>query len=125
MLDAPVFLRGKMVGVVCHEHTGKVRRWKLHEELLAGSFADFVAVVLETAAWYEAESALRVERDALETKVTDRTRDLQDSEASLRALIDFSPVAMVLTRIGASHEIGQGRSSSGGATVRNRSSGRL
>jgi GAF domain-containing protein len=51
MLDAPVFLRGKMVGVVCHEHTGKPRRWKLHEELLAGSFADFVAVVLETAAW--------------------------------------------------------------------------
>jgi diguanylate cyclase (GGDEF)-like protein/PAS domain S-box-containing protein len=100
MLDAPVFLRGKMVGVVCHEHTGKPRRWKLHEELLAGSFADFVAVVLETAAWYEAESALRVERDALETKVAERTRDLRDSEANLRALVEFSPVAMVLTRIG-------------------------
>jgi len=99
MLDAPVFLRGKMVGVVCHEHTGKPRRWKLHEELLAGSFADFVAVVLETAAWYEAEGALRVERDALETKVAERTRDLQDSESNLRALIEFSPVAMVLTRI--------------------------
>src|SRR6185436_3702696 len=99
MLDAPVFLRGKMVGVVCHEHTGKPRRWKLHEELLAGSFADFVAVALETAAWYEAEGALRVERDALETKVAERTRDLSDSEANLRALIDFSPVAMVLTRI--------------------------
>jgi diguanylate cyclase (GGDEF)-like protein/PAS domain S-box-containing protein len=99
MLDAPVFQRGKMVGVVCHEHTGKPRRWKLHEELLAASFADFVAVVLETAAWYEAEGALRVERDALETKVAERTRDLQDSEANLRALVDFSPVAMVLTRI--------------------------
>jgi diguanylate cyclase (GGDEF)-like protein/PAS domain S-box-containing protein len=99
MLDAPVFLRGKMVGVVCHEHTGKPRRWKLHDELLAGSFADFVAVVLETAAWYEVEGALRVERDALETKVAERTRDLRDSEANLRALIDFSPVAMVLTRI--------------------------
>src|SRR5262249_31933644 len=72
MLDAPVFLRGKMVGVVCHEHTGKPRRWKLHEELLASSFADFVAIVLETAAWYEAEAALRVERDALESKVAER-----------------------------------------------------
>jgi diguanylate cyclase (GGDEF)-like protein/PAS domain S-box-containing protein len=99
MLDAPVFLRGKMVGVVCHEHTGKPRRWKMHEELLAGSFADFVAVVLETAAWYEAEVALRVERDALETKVAERTRDLRDSEANLRALVEFSPVAMILTRI--------------------------
>src|SRR5262249_47699726 len=99
MLDAPVFLRGKMVGVVCHEHTGKARRWKLHEELLAGSFADFAAVVLETAAWNEAQVALRVERDALESKIAERTRDLRDSEANLRALIDFSPVTMVLTRI--------------------------
>jgi diguanylate cyclase (GGDEF)-like protein/PAS domain S-box-containing protein len=99
MLDAPVFLRGRMVGVVCHEHTGKPRRWKLHEELLASSFADFVAVVLETAAWNEAQVALRVERDALESKVATRTRDLQDSEANLRDLIDFSPVTMVLTRI--------------------------
>ena len=99
MLDAPVFLRGKMAGVVCHEHTGKPRRWKLHEELLASSFADFVALVLETAAWHEIENALRVERDALETKISERTRDLQESEANLRALVDFSPVAMVLTRI--------------------------
>ena len=99
MLDAPVFLRGKMAGVVCHEHTGKPRRWKLHEELLASSFADFVALVLETAAWHESEHALRVERDALETKISERTRDLQESEANLRALVDFSPVAMVLTRL--------------------------
>ena len=71
MLDAPVFLRGKMAGVVCHEHTGRPRRWKLQrEELLASSFADFVALVLETAAWHEIENALRVERDALETKIS-------------------------------------------------------
>ena len=99
MLDAPVFLRGKMVGVVCHEHTGRPRRWQVHEELLAGSLADFVAVALETAAWHEAQGALRVERDALETKVAERTRDLQESEANVRALVDFSPIAMVLTRI--------------------------
>jgi diguanylate cyclase (GGDEF)-like protein/PAS domain S-box-containing protein len=99
MLDAPVFLRGKMVGVVCHEHTGRRRRWQLHEELLAGSFADFVALVHETAAWHEAQGALRIERDALESTVNQRTRDLQESEANLRALVDFSPVAMVLTRL--------------------------
>jgi len=99
MLDAPVFLRGKMVGVVCHEHTGRPRRWKVHEELMASSFADFVALVLETAAWHEAKNALRDERDALETKVAERTRDLQESQAGLRALVDYSPIATVLTRI--------------------------
>ena len=55
--------------------------------------------MLETAAWHESENALRVERDALETKISERTRDLQESEANLRALVDFSPVAMVLTRL--------------------------
>ena len=99
MLDTPVFLRGKMVGVVCHEHTGRPRRWQLHEELLASSFADFVALVLETAAWHEAQNALRVERDALESKVAERTRDLQESEAGLHALVDYSPIAMVVTRV--------------------------
>jgi diguanylate cyclase (GGDEF)-like protein/PAS domain S-box-containing protein len=99
MLDAPVFLRGKMVGVVCHEHTKTARRWQLVEELLAGTFADLVALVLETAAWHEAEERLRVERDAIANKVVERTRDLAESEANLRALVDFSPVSMVLTRI--------------------------
>ena len=99
MLDAPVFLRGKMVGVVCHEHTKTARRWQQSEELLAGTFADFVALVLETSAWHQAEEALRVERDAIASKVVDRTRELAESEANLRALVDFSPVAMVLTRI--------------------------
>jgi PAS domain S-box-containing protein len=99
MLDAPVFLRGKMVGVVCHEHTKTARRWQLSEELLAGTFADFVALVLETAAWYRAEEALRVERDAIASKVVERTRELAESEANLRALVDLSPVAMVVTRI--------------------------
>jgi diguanylate cyclase (GGDEF)-like protein/PAS domain S-box-containing protein len=99
MLDAPVFLRGKMVGVVCHEHTGSPRRWQMSEELLASTFADFVALVLETAAWRQAEDALRIERDALEGKVAERTRELQTSEANLRALVDFSPAAMVVTRL--------------------------
>jgi len=62
MLDAPVFLRGKMVGVVCHEHTGQGSALEIARGAPRGSFADFVAVVLETAAWYEAEGALRVER---------------------------------------------------------------
>ncbi len=99
-LDAPVFVRGRLVGVVCHEHTGRPRRWKLHEELLAGAFADAVALVLEAAAAHDAEAALRREREALETTIADRTRELRETEASLRALVDYSPIATVLTRIG-------------------------
>jgi diguanylate cyclase (GGDEF)-like protein/PAS domain S-box-containing protein len=98
MLDAPVFVRGRMVGVVCHEHVGPARRWEFAEELLAGTFADFVALVIETADWQHADQALRDERDALESKVGERTAELRASEASLRALLDSSPVSMMLTR---------------------------
>jgi diguanylate cyclase (GGDEF)-like protein/PAS domain S-box-containing protein len=98
-LDVPVFLRGRMAGLVCLEQMGRPRRWKLHEEFMAISFADCVALALEAAAAHEAEVALRHERDALETKVADRTRDLRETEASLRALVDYSPIATVLTRI--------------------------
>jgi diguanylate cyclase (GGDEF)-like protein/PAS domain S-box-containing protein len=98
MLDAPIFVRGAMVGVVCNEHVGSPRRWTFADELLAGTFADFAALNLETDAWRRAENALRTERDALESKVRERTRALQESESSLRSLLELSPVPMVLTR---------------------------
>ncbi|MBW4669431.1 MAG: GAF domain-containing protein [Cyanomargarita calcarea GSE-NOS-MK-12-04C] len=47
MLDAPIWLEGQMVGVVCHEHIGTSRQWSLEEQHFAGSIADLVTLVLE------------------------------------------------------------------------------
>ena len=47
MLDAPVFVNGQLVAVVCHEHVGPQRRWQAWEELVAGTFAEFAGLVLE------------------------------------------------------------------------------
>jgi diguanylate cyclase (GGDEF)-like protein/PAS domain S-box-containing protein len=99
MLDAPVFVRGKMVAVVCHEHVGEARQWHFWEELVAGTFADFVALVLEAKGWAAAERQVREQRDALERSVLERTAELRTSEESLRTLFDVSPVAMVLSRL--------------------------
>jgi signal transduction histidine kinase len=47
MLDAPIYLSGEVIGVVCHEHTECLREWTIEEEGFAGSIADFVSISLE------------------------------------------------------------------------------
>lgn len=59
MLDAPIWLGGKMVGIVCHEHVGVKRHWRVEEENFAGSIADFVSLSFETSDRKHAEEALR------------------------------------------------------------------
>jgi len=48
MIDASIWLDGKMVGVVCHEHTGTGRQWSIEEENFAGSIADFVSHAMDS-----------------------------------------------------------------------------
>ena len=35
MLDVPIFINSKMIGVICHEHTGPKRKWTRDEENFA------------------------------------------------------------------------------------------
>ncbi|MDX2226744.1 MAG: ATP-binding protein [Verrucomicrobiae bacterium] len=60
MLDAPIYLAGDVVGVVCHEHVGPLREWSSDEISFASSVGDFVSVALET------DRRIRVERDNLD-----------------------------------------------------------
>lgn len=49
MLDAPIRVGGEVVGVVCHEHVGPVRRWRAEEMAFAADAADQVAQLLLSA----------------------------------------------------------------------------
>jgi diguanylate cyclase (GGDEF)-like protein/PAS domain S-box-containing protein len=97
MLDAPVLLEGRLVGVVCHEHVGGVRAWRPWEELLAGTMADFVAMILGAAERARQARALEEYKRKLERLVAQRTSELQQSEANFRHLFQAAPVALVLT----------------------------
>jgi PAS domain S-box-containing protein len=59
MMDVPVWLRGKVVGIVCHEHTGPLRHWAIEEQDFAASIADMVSLSLEVAERKRAEMAAR------------------------------------------------------------------
>ena len=49
MLDAPISILGKVVGVVCNEQVETIRHWSSEEETFAASVANFVAMVIESA----------------------------------------------------------------------------
>jgi len=57
MLDAPIWLNGEMVGVVCHEHVGTTREWALEEQNFAGSIADLVSMAMEVCDRKRTEAA--------------------------------------------------------------------
>ncbi len=119
MLDVPIWVRGTMVGVICHEHLGAPRNWTVVEELFAGAIADFVARVMEMSDHLRLEQQLGKQRAELEELLSLRTNDLDRlssalrvdveswplpsaegprRERDLRELLDASPVPLILSR---------------------------
>lgn len=47
MLDVPIWVRGRMVGVICHEHVGPMRTWDADEERFAYLMSTLVALAME------------------------------------------------------------------------------
>ncbi len=109
MLDAPVFARGQMIGVVCHEHIGEARVWEFWEELLAGTVADFVALVTEASERLRAEQQLGLYRTHLEELERLRSDEVQrirsgiglhtaaDADELEREVLDTSPVPFIIS----------------------------
>ena len=59
MLDAPIRLRGKVVGVLCQEHVGGPRIWSQEEKTFACSLATMVTLALEGKERKQLEEELR------------------------------------------------------------------
>ena len=76
LLDAPVRVFGRVVGIVCHEHLGPPRRWSDAEEAFAAHLGDFVALAIEAV---RREDARRAELEA---------------QARYRHLVDSLPVTI-------------------------------
>ena len=59
MLDAPIQVRGQIVGVVCHEHVGPARHWTLEEQSFALMMGDLVSKAIATHERRLSEEALQ------------------------------------------------------------------
>lgn len=87
MLDAPIWLGGHMVGVVCHEHVGFTRHWSIEEKNFAASIADLVSISIEACERKRSQEALRKAHDDLEIRVKERTAELARINKELQAEI--------------------------------------
>lgn len=91
MLDAPIFCAARMVGVVCHEHTGAPREWKVEEEQFAGSIADVVALALEASKLRQAEKDLQSTVEQLRRRLR-QVRAMVELSASVISVLDVEQV---------------------------------
>ena len=48
MLDVPIWLRGKVIGVFCNEQSVLPRHWEPDEELFARSLSNFISLAIES-----------------------------------------------------------------------------
>jgi PAS domain S-box-containing protein len=81
VLDAPIRISGRVVGVVCHEHVGDSRIWRADELKFAGEIADQAAHALVNAQRFVSE------------------RRLQDSEERFRSIVNSSPMGLIMYRL--------------------------
>ncbi|MDZ8238627.1 MAG: PAS domain S-box protein [Nostoc sp. ChiQUE01a] len=99
LLDAPIWLEGRLVGVVCHEHVGEGRQWTLEEETFAGSIADFVTLAMEASQRNAAQEALRqseaqfraiFERSSIGIALIDMKAQIVDTNVALSEILGYS-----------------------------------
>ena len=86
MMDAPIRLHAKLLGVMCYEHVGPAREWTLEEQDFAASVADMIALQVESNERRKLERALARANEHLAETV----RDLRRSNKELQ---DFAYVA--------------------------------
>jgi signal transduction histidine kinase len=87
MMDIPVWVRGTLAGVLCHEHVGSARIWAQEEQELALAIAQVVATTLEVRERQRAENAER------------RAAFLSEATAVLAETLDVEQIPDRLARL--------------------------
>ncbi|MBD2495892.1 ATP-binding protein [Nostoc sp. FACHB-280] len=99
MLDARIWSRGEVIGVVCCEHLLTPRQWTLEEESFIGSITDFVRLVIESRDRKIAEAALRQQTQQLEETL----KELKRTQSQIIQSEKMSSLGQLVA--GVAHEI--------------------
>ncbi len=82
MLDVPIRLGGRIIGVLCHEHIGPMKQWSMEEQGFALAVADIVSLAMEHRERKRIEEALRRSQEKLEFLISSTPAVIYNSRAS-------------------------------------------
>jgi two-component system NtrC family sensor kinase len=78
MLDAPIRINGRMLGVVCCEKIGKQKNWTMADQIFVGNITDIIARAIQARERIEAIIALEEMNQNLERVISRRTEELEE-----------------------------------------------
>ena len=79
LMDVPIYLFGRLEGVICHEHVGPARRWTEDEEMFAAAVSNLVTLAYEQGERRRAEEQLEQSQERLRS-LTARLESIQEEE---------------------------------------------
>ena len=100
LLDAPIRVGGRTVGVVCNEHVGTPRQWTYDDQHFVSGVADLVALAIESRDRRQAETALR-QSEVTALEFQDKLRQIHEIAVELsqqKTLLDIYRGAVELGR---------------------------
>ena len=103
MLDAPIRLNGKMVGVICNEKTKNQKEWTEGDLTFVGNVCDIISRALQARERMEALRKLEELNQNLEILVQQRTAELDEQRA--RAAYSAKMALLGEMASGIAHEI--------------------
>lgn len=83
MLDVPIIVAGRVLGVVCHEHVGAARKWTAEERGFVAAIAGFASLAIESHERIKADGEIRKLNQRLELKMEERTKQLLEAREEL------------------------------------------
>ncbi|HOT91825.1 MAG TPA: PAS domain S-box protein [Anaerolineae bacterium] len=99
LLDAPIWMRGRLTALLSFEHVGEKRRWLPEEEQLALTLATYISFCLEADERVRTEEALQKSEERLRVALTATEQLLAQIQAQARQvqdIIDTVPEGVLL-----------------------------
>ncbi len=90
MLDTPIYLNGKLNGILCLETNTKIKEWDNEDISFSRSICDYIAIAIETNQRIEAEKQLSYKSEILSviTKITNKVLISKNNSEIFEGIID-------------------------------------